>query len=116
MRHFVYLVRCGDGTLYTGYSTDVTRRVATHNAGKGAKYTRARLPVELVGQWEYPSRGAALSAEHRIRRLSRQAKLTLAMQVEPRGPSMGLDAIPQDPTSEANTRSPSTPSMRTHTH
>ncbi|HEY9897610.1 MAG TPA: GIY-YIG nuclease family protein [Pantanalinema sp.] len=76
-RHFVYLVRCADGTLYTGYSTDVARRVSVHNSGKGAKYTRSRLPVVLVAHWEYPSRGEALSAEHRIRRMRPAAKLAL---------------------------------------
>lgn len=76
-RHFVYLLRCADGTLYTGYTTDVTRRVAVHASGKGAKYTRARLPVELVAQWEYPTKGEALSAEYRIRKMRPAAKLAL---------------------------------------
>lgn len=81
--HFVYLVRCADGTLYTGYTTDVARRVSVHNSGKGAKYTRSRLPVELVGQWEYPSKGEALSAEHRVRRLRPAAKLALSESEQP---------------------------------
>ena len=46
--HFVYIVRCEDGSLYTGYTTDVKERLITHNSGKGAKYTRSRLPVSLV--------------------------------------------------------------------
>ena len=46
--HFVYILRCGDGSLYTGYTNDVTERVKAHNSGKGAKYTRSRLPVSLV--------------------------------------------------------------------
>lgn len=49
--YYVYLLRCGDGTLYTGYTNDLKRRLAVHNAGKGAKYTRSRLPVDLV-YWE----------------------------------------------------------------
>ncbi|MBO9542083.1 GIY-YIG nuclease family protein [bacterium] len=81
--HFVYLVRCADGTLYTGYTTDVARRLAVHNSGKGAKYTRSRLPVELVAQWEYPTKGEALSAEYRIRRLRPAAKLALAPDAAP---------------------------------
>ena len=48
--HFMYVVSCADGTLYTGYTTDVEHRVVVHNAGKGAKYTRSRLPVRLVAQ------------------------------------------------------------------
>jgi putative endonuclease len=82
-RHYVYLVRCADGTLYTGYTTDVARRVFVHNSGKGAKYTRSRLPVELVAQWEYPSRGEALAAEYRIRRMRPAAKLALRPEEAP---------------------------------
>ena len=53
---YMYVLECTDGTLYTGYSTDVQKRLAVHNAGKGAKYTRARLPVKLLYQEEYPDR------------------------------------------------------------
>lgn len=67
--HLVYLLRCADGTLYTGYTTDLARRLAQHNAGKGAKYTRSRRPVEAVAAWEFPTKPAALSAEYRIRKL-----------------------------------------------
>ena len=52
--YFVYMLRCRDGSLYTGSTVDVARRVAVHNSGKGAKYTRSRLPVELVWQEEQP--------------------------------------------------------------
>jgi len=78
MAHFVYLLRCADGTLYTGYTTDVERRLATHNAGKGAKYTRSRRPASLLASWEYPTKGEALSAEYRLRHRPRAAKLAAA--------------------------------------
>jgi putative endonuclease len=65
----VYILECADGTLYTGVATDVAARVATHNAGKGAKYTRGRLPVCLVYQESAGERGAALRRELEIKRL-----------------------------------------------
>jgi putative endonuclease len=76
--HYVYLVQCADGTYYTGYTTDVTRRVAEHNAGRGARYTRSRRPVQLVHAEEWPSRSAALQREAALRRLPRQVKQSLA--------------------------------------
>lgn len=82
MAHYVYLLACADGTLYTGYTTDVARRLATHNAGKGAKYTRSRLPASLLASWEYATRGEALSAEYRLRRRPRAAKLAAAGRPE----------------------------------
>jgi putative endonuclease len=72
--HYVYVLECADGTYYTGYTTDVERRVAEHDAGEGAKYTRGRTPVELVHVEEYGSRSAAMSREHEIKQLSRAAK------------------------------------------
>ena len=58
--YFVYLLRCGDGTLYTGCTNDLRRRLAVHNAGKGAKYTRSRLPVSLVYWESLPDKSSAL--------------------------------------------------------
>ncbi|WP_338247361.1 GIY-YIG nuclease family protein [Dictyobacter halimunensis] len=75
--HYVYIVRCVDGTLYTGYATDVARRVATHNAGKGARYTRARLPVELLASWEFATKNEALRIEYALKRWPRRQKLLL---------------------------------------
>jgi putative endonuclease len=72
--HHVYIVECSDGSLYTGYTTDVERRVAEHNAGTGAKYTRGRTPVELRHTETFDSKGAALSREHEIKGLSRSRK------------------------------------------
>lgn len=77
MSHFVYIVRCANDALYTGYAVDVGARVEKHNAGKGAKYTRMNGPVELLVSWPMPDRIAALKLEHRIKALPRAAKLTL---------------------------------------
>jgi len=70
----VYVLECADGSLYTGYTTDVERRVAEHDAGEGAKYTRGRTPVELRHVERFDSRSAALSREHEIKSLSRSEK------------------------------------------
>ncbi|WP_396610968.1 GIY-YIG nuclease family protein [Haloferax sp. S1W] len=75
--HFVYVLRCSDDSLYTGYTTDVERRVAEHDAGEGAKYTRGRTPVELVHVESYDSKSAAMSREYEIKQLSRRQKLDL---------------------------------------
>lgn len=76
--HYVYILRCADDTLYTGYTTDVERRVAEHDSGEGAKYTRGRTPVELVHVESYGSRSAAMSREYEIKQLSRFEKESLA--------------------------------------
>jgi putative endonuclease len=75
---FVYLLRCGDGSLYCGWTVDLTRRVAQHEAGTGSRYTRARLPVEVVWSRAMASRSEAMREEARIKRLSRREKLLLA--------------------------------------
>ena len=74
---WVYLLRCADGSLYCGWTTDVAARVAAHNAGRGARYTRARLPVEVVWSAPMPDRVSAQREEARIKRLSRREKLAL---------------------------------------
>ena len=74
---FAYLVRCADGTLYGGYTTDLQKRLAAHNSGKGAKYTRSRLPVELVYWEECPTKEAAMSREWQLKHLTREKKLEL---------------------------------------
>ena len=71
---YVYLLRCGDGTLYTGITDDVERRLAAHRAGKGAKYTRGLGPLELVYTEEQPDRPAALRRELAVKKLSRAEK------------------------------------------
>lgn len=80
MAWFVYILRCCDGSLYTGCTDDVQRRLAVHRSGKGAKYTRSRLPVELVYQKAVPDRPAALRQEAAIKKLERKEKLRLIEQ------------------------------------
>ena len=84
MAWFVYMLRCADGSLYTGYTDEVQRRLATHQSGKGAKYTRSRLPVELAYWEELPDKSAALRREAAIKRLSRERKLKLIEEKEER--------------------------------
>ena len=75
--YYVYILRCGDDSLYTGITTDVARRAAVHNAGKGAKYTRSRLPVMVVYQEPQPDKSAALRREIEIKAMTRAEKLKL---------------------------------------
>lgn len=75
--YHVYILRCADGTLYTGCTNDLARRLRTHNAGKGAKYTRARLPVELVYAEEAADKSQALRREAAIKAMPRSEKLEL---------------------------------------
>jgi putative endonuclease len=77
MSWIVYVLRCRDGSLYTGMTNDLQRRLTAHRAGKGGAYTRSRLPVRIVYSERRRSRGAALSREAAIKRLSHAAKLTL---------------------------------------
>ena len=72
--HYVYVVQCSDGSFYTGYTTDVQRRLDEHNAGDGAKYTRGRTPVELIHVEGFDSKSAAMSREYEIKQLSRADK------------------------------------------
>ena len=74
---WVYILRCGDGTLYTGIALDVEARLAQHRAGTGARYTRGRAPLELVHQEPAATRAAATRREAAIKRLSRGGKLEL---------------------------------------
>ena len=78
MSAFVYMLLCKDGSLYTGWTNDVAHRFAMHAAGKGAKYTRGRGPLQLVYTEELPDRESALRRECTIKRLARTAKLALA--------------------------------------
>jgi len=72
--HYVYVLRCGDDTLYTGYTTDVERRLEEHQDGEGAKYTRGRTPLELVHVEAFESRSAAQAREYEIKQFSRAEK------------------------------------------
>lgn len=77
MAAFVYMLRCKDGSLYTGWTNDMEHRLAMHNSGRGAKYTRGRGPLELVYSEELPDKEAALRRECAIKKLRREQKLAL---------------------------------------
>jgi putative endonuclease len=72
--HYIYTLKCRDGTLYTGYTNDLTRRMKAHQCGKAAKYTRGRTPVQLVYARAYDTKSEALKAEHKFKKLTRQKK------------------------------------------
>ncbi|MDD6134587.1 MAG: GIY-YIG nuclease family protein [Selenomonadaceae bacterium] len=74
---YTYILECGDGSLYTGWTNDLGKRVKTHNAGQGAKYTRSRLPVRLVYFETFADKQAAQSREWQIKQLTRAQKLAL---------------------------------------
>lgn len=75
MGYYTYVLQCADGTLYTGWTTDLQQRLNTHNTGKGAKYTRTRRPVKLLGSWRFESKPEAMSWEWHFKRLPRENKL-----------------------------------------
>lgn len=75
--NYTYIVKCADGTYYTGWTVDLDKRLASHNSGKGAKYTRSRLPVELVYYEAYEDRAEAMRREYAIKRLTRAEKKLL---------------------------------------
>lgn len=82
MSWYVYILRCGDGTLYTGITDDVERRLAVHRSGKGAKYTRGRGPLEVVYTQEQPDKSAALRRELAIKKLPRGQKEQLIQRAQ----------------------------------
>lgn len=75
--NFTYILRCGDGSLYTGWTNDLEKRFAAHSAGKGGKYTRSRLPVELVYHEEHETKEDAMRREWAIKHMTRAEKLSL---------------------------------------
>lgn len=82
MGWYVYMLKCGDGSLYTGCTNDPENRLKAHSTGKGAKYTRSRLPVELVYREALPDRSAALKREWALKHMTRQEKLALAQSYQ----------------------------------
>lgn len=76
-RCYCYIVECADGTYYTGWAVDPEKRVKVHNAGRGAKYTKMRLPVKLVYVEEQPDRVTAMKRERAIKKMTRKAKRKL---------------------------------------
>ena len=79
---FVYLLRCNDNSLYRGWTSDILKRVKAHNAGKGAKYTRAKLPVELVYFEVYTDKVAAMQREYEIKQMTKSEKEILIYEPE----------------------------------
>lgn len=82
MSSYTYIVRCSDESLYTGWTNNLEKRLAAHNAGKGAKYTKMRRPVELVYYETFCSKEEAMRREYKIKQLSRNEKLKLLQQFQ----------------------------------
>jgi putative endonuclease len=80
---FVYILRCADDTLYTGWAVDVAARVKAHNAGRGAKYTRSRCPVKLIYSEQLSTRAEAMKRERQIKKYPRAKKLELGQPMRP---------------------------------
>jgi putative endonuclease len=76
-KHYAYMLLCADGAIYSGYTTDPERRAAAHNRGRGAKYTRSRLPVKLVFSECFPTKSEALKREAALKKLNHAKKLLL---------------------------------------
>ncbi len=74
---YTYILECADGTLYTGWTNDIQKRLDIHNSGKGAKYTRARLPVRLLSHWQFESKSEAMKFELELKSMTRKAKIEL---------------------------------------
>lgn len=77
---YIYLLRCKDKTFYCGYTNDIQKRLKVHNSGKGAKYTRSRLPVELVYEECFDNKIDAMKREYAIKQLTREEKLSIIKQ------------------------------------
>ena len=76
-KYYTYILKCADHTLYCGYTSELEKRIETHNSGKGAKYTKARLPVELIYFEEFDTKSEALKRECEIKKLKREDKIRL---------------------------------------
>lgn len=77
MSYYLYIVECSDGSLYTGWTTDLQKRLKAHNTGKGAKYTRSRIPVSLKFFKEFTSKSSVLKMEYRVKQLTRKQKMDI---------------------------------------
>ncbi len=82
MSSYVYVLRCGDGSLYTGWTNDLKQRLAAHQSGKGAKYTRGRLPIDMVYYEELPDKSTALKRENELKNLKKAEKELLIQQAK----------------------------------
>ena len=92
MKAFTYILVCADGTLYTGWTNDLEKRLAAHNAGRGAKYTRSRRPVRLFYYEEFAEKCEAQRRECEIKRLPREKKIALAAHLPQAGLGVALSA------------------------
>lgn len=81
--NYTYMLRCRDGSFYVGWTKDLKKRVQAHNAGKGAKYTRSRTPVELVYYETFPTKQEAMSREYHLKQLNHEKKRQLADGIKP---------------------------------
>lgn len=96
--YYTYILACADGTFYTGWTTDVAKRVATHNRGKGAKYTRSRLPVRALATWRFQNQSEAMRFERWLKTLPRAQKARLAAEPMPTGlPPEAPQPLPPQP-------------------
>jgi putative endonuclease len=93
--HHVYIVRCADGSLYTGYARDPARRVALHNSGRGARYTSGRRPVRLVYSESFDAIGDALKREYEVKRWPRRKKEALIDRISSLGGTSGTTVVPR---------------------
>ena len=98
MDAFVYLLRCADGSLYCGWTTDLARRLAAHQRGTGSRYTTRRRPVEIAAAWRAADRSAAMRLEARIKRLPRPEKVALVDGA----PLEGAERVPQNAVASAS--------------
>jgi putative endonuclease len=104
--HYVYIVQCTNGSLYTGYSKNIVQRIAVHNAGKGGRYTRAHRPVELLAYCQFATKSEALRAEYTIKQLPRHQKLAFIKKQH-------LDLINMAPSQELSQQSNDTEKKNT---
>lgn len=81
-KNYTYIVKCSDGSLYTGWTTDLKKRIKAHNSGKGAKYTKNRRPVTLVYYEEFPTKEEAMKREYAIKQMKREEKKSLIWDVD----------------------------------
>lgn len=108
--YYCYIVECADGTFYTGWSTDPERRTRTHNAGRGAKYTRQHGPVKLVYVESVPDRGQAMRRENAIKALSRPRKQRL-IHDSPFSVMSGLETVNQEENHQQSGQNPDSESL-----
>lgn len=81
-RNYTYIVKCSDGSLYTGWTTDIEKRIEAHNSGRGAKYTKSRRPVTLVYYEEFATKEEAMKREYAIKQMKREKKKALILDAD----------------------------------